>query len=290
MRVSVVIPCYRSERTIESSLRALADQTFRDFEAVVVDSSPDDSTERMVRTRFPEVRYERSRTRLSPHAARNRGATLADGELIVFTDPDCFARPDWLARLVAARERAGPIVGGGVEPAGAGWRVRGIHLCKFGPWAAHGAPGVRDTLPTANLLWSRTAWDEVGPFTLLGWSGDTELCWRARRAGYRLAFEPAAVVEHHHEPGMTRFWRERMVRGAAFAAMRARVDGWSRGRAALGLVMTPAVPLILLARGMRDAARGGRLAPAVSTLPVQLAGYLAWALGEARAHLARVRS
>ena len=280
VRVSVVMPSFRSERTIERTLRALDRQTFRDFETVVVDSSPGDATERIVRA-FPGVVLERSGRRLAVHEARNRGAAAARGELIVFTDPDCVPRPDWLERLVATHERAGGLVGGAIEPAGHGRRQRGIHRCKFGAWEIGGAAGARHMLPTANLLIDRAAWDEVGPFTLLGWSGDTELCWRAREAGHTLAFEPSAVVEHHHEPGLSGFWRERLERGAAFAALRARAEGWSRARAAAALVAMPAVPLILTARGLR----GGGL----DTLAVQLLGNTAWALGEGRAQLALLR-
>lgn len=280
VRVSVVMPSYRCERTIERSLDALGRQTFRDFETVVVDSSPDDATAEIVRA-FPEVRLERSSRRLAVHEARNRGATAARGELIAFTDPDCAARRDWLARLVAAHEREGSVVGGAIEPAGRGRRQRGIHRCKFGSWEAGGTPGERHMLPTANLLMDRTVWEEVGPFRLLGWSGDTELCWRAREAGHRLAFDPAAVVEHQHEPDLRAFWRERLDRGRAFAAMRARAEGWSRPRAVAALAATPVVPVLLVARSGRAAA---------GTLPILLVGHSAWALGEARAHLARVRA
>jgi glycosyltransferase involved in cell wall biosynthesis len=280
VRVSIVIPTYRSEGTIERCLGALGRQTFRDFETVVVDSSPDDATARIVRA-FPEAALERSSRRLAVHEARNRGAAAARGELFAFTDPDCTARPDWLEGLVGAYERERAIVGGAIEPALNGRRQRGIHRCKFGAWEARSAPGPRHMLPTANLLMDRQVWDEVGPFRLLGWSGDTELCWRAREAGHRLVFDPTAVVEHHQPPGIAAFCGERLVRGAAFARIRASTEGWSRARALAALAATPLVPLLLVVR-VRP------LTP--STLPVQLVGYSAWALGEARSHLAHVRA
>ena len=130
-------------------------------------------------------------------------------------------------------------------------------------------------------MMDRRVWEGVGPFRLLGWSGDTELCWRAREAGHRLAFDPTAVVEHHHDPGLRGFWQERLARGAAFAAMRARAEDWSRPRGLAALAATPLVPLLLVARSRP-------LAP--GTLPVELVGYSAWALGEARSHLACVRA
>ena len=284
MHVSVVIPCFRAERTIERALGALERQTFRDFETVVVDSGPHAPTGQLVGDRFPGVRYERSPLRLEPHAARNRGAELARGELIVFTDADCAARPDWLAQLVSANRQGHRIVGGAIEAAGHGRRALGIHRCKFGAWVPGGSPGTRTTLPTANLMLDRAAWQDIGPFERVAWSGDTELCWRARRAGYTLAFEPAAIVTHAQSQDLGGFFTERVERGRAFCEMRGRFEGWSRARAARAAALSPLVPALLLARGAREAARSGNLAPA--TLPLQLLGYTAWALGEARASLA----
>ena len=136
-------------------------------------------------------------------------------------------------------------------------------------------------LPTANVLMDRALWDEVGPFRVVGWSGDTELCWRARARGHRLVFDPAAVVEHSHEPSLAGFWRERLARGAAFAVVRSRAEGWSRARAAIALATAPLVPLALLTRRLRR--------DELTTLPLQLLGNVAWALGEARSCLALLR-
>ncbi|HSL82774.1 MAG TPA: glycosyltransferase family A protein, partial [Thermoanaerobaculia bacterium] len=111
LRVSVVIPAYLSHATIAGCLAALRLQDYRSFEVVVVDSSPDERTAREVRA-FPEVRLVRSPLRLLPHAARNAGVAESRGELLVFTDPDVYARPEWLRDLVAAYGAAGqPVVG-----------------------------------------------------------------------------------------------------------------------------------------------------------------------------------
>ena len=58
--VSVILPAYRSEATIERCLEALARQTYRDFEVRVVDSDPGEATEQAVRAGFPWVFYEHS--------------------------------------------------------------------------------------------------------------------------------------------------------------------------------------------------------------------------------------
>jgi GT2 family glycosyltransferase len=202
---------------------------------------------------------------------------MAGGDLLVFTDPDCVADPVWLDSLVAASDHGHPVVGGAIELEGGGWPERGIHLSKFALWMPEAPPGSRPDLATANALWTRAAWERFGPFPGETWCGDTEISWRARRAGIELHFEPAAVVRHAHTTGLRAFFRERRIRGEDFARMRARVERWSRLRAGVHLLGAPLVPFLLLARSSRSA--GG--IQALQTAPVQLLGFLGWSLGEA---------
>ena len=277
--VSVVIPAYHSEATIAHTLEALRRQTYRNFETIVVDSSSDEKTAQVVRERFPEVTLHRSQQRLLPHAARNAGVELAGGDLLVFTDPDCVAAPVWLELLASVSERGHTVVGGAIELEGGGWPERGIHLSKFALWVPDAPRGSRPDLATANVLWTRSAWERFGPFPGEIWCGDTEISWRARRAGVELYFEPAAVVRHAHTTGLRAFFRERRIRGEDFARMRARVERWSRLGAGVHLLAAPLVPFLLLGRSLRSA--GG--IRALETVPVQLLGFLGWSLGEAAA-------
>ena len=282
-RVSVIVPAYNSEGTIAATLDALAGQTFTDFETVVVDSSPGEATARLMADRFPGVVFHHSRDRLLPHAARNRGVELARGEVLVFTDPDCVARPEWLKRLVAAHDQGHQVVGGAIEIEQDGWATTGIHLSKFSAWIGGGHAGTRADLATANVLWSRPVLTQYGPFPAETWCGDTEVSWRARAAGIELRFEPDAVVSHTHDTGLRTAWRERNVRGEDFARMRIRVERWSRARAAAHLLSVPVVPALLLGRAFGYARRSGRLGEAVLSAPVQLLAYAGWSLGEGRA-------
>lgn len=283
-RVSVVIPAYRSAPTIGGTLAALRRQRFRDFETVVVDSSPDAATADAA-AGFAEVRLLRSAARLLPHAARNRGMREARGSIVAFTDPDCEPAPDWLQRLVAAHDRGHPLVGGAIVPRAASeldWRTRAIHRTKFASVSPAGPPGPRRDLASANLAFATELVDRVGPLTEQRFCGDTEWCWRAAAAGVTPWFEPAAVVEHVHERAIGAFLRERRVRGEDFATMRAERAGWPRrARVARGIA-SPAVAGVLLSRLCRDA-RGRR--PAPRELALAAAGCAAWSAGEARALL-----
>ena len=95
-RVSVILPAYRSEVTVAGCLAALRAQSFTDFEVVLVDSGPGGGSAAIAARDFPEVRCVVSATRMLPHAARNLDVTLGTGDLFAFSDPDTYARPDWL--------------------------------------------------------------------------------------------------------------------------------------------------------------------------------------------------
>jgi len=283
-RVSVAIPAYYSFETLEACLGALHDQTYMNFEIILVNSSPEERTGAIISSKFPKVRFEQSSSRLLPHAARNRAVNYARGELIVFTDPDCVPRRDWLEKLVAAHDAGHPVVGGAMGLATKDWFETGAHLCKFS-WALSGLPAEPHWIvPSANACYSRAVWEEVGPLDGDLFAGDALLSWRAAARGFQPWFEPTAVVEHRHPGNVRSFWRERFSRGLEFARVRSAFYQWSRLRAAMHFPLFPLFTGIVLARCGIDSFRSGWVRPYIVTLPVQLMGHLAWCLGEAVVH------
>lgn len=284
---SIVIPAYHSDGTIADCLEALRAQTHRDFETIVVNSSPGDGTRAAVTGGFPEVRYVESCERLLPHAARNRGATEARGDLLVFTDPDCVPDPDWLACLVDAAEAGNEVIVGSMGLVGRGRFARGVHLVKFW-WLLPGAPpGYRWIAPTANAAYTRAAWEEAGPFDGDLFASDGLASWLAARRGRKPRFEPGARVAHRHQGDAASLWSERFARGEEFAGVRMRFERWSRTRAAAHALLFPALPALVLARSARAAWRSGWARDWLATLPLQALGQVGWSTGELRAHARR---
>ena len=282
-RVSVILPAYHSDATLATCLEALRAQTFRDFEVIVVNSSAEEHTRRVVQ-RYPEVVFEQSPRRLLPHAARNAGVRLARGDLLVVTDPDCVPAPTWLERLVQA-QAAGAVVQGSMALQGGGWVAQGAHLCKW----YHLLPGLPpcslETVATGNALYARAVWAAVGPFEEEFFAGDALLSWRAADHGFNLAFEPDAVVAQVHQHGLASLARERFARGREYGRVRAGYQAWSRPRTGVYLLALPLLPLIMLARAARACRRAGWLGVYLRTLPVGVVGQVAWCLGEALGHV-----
>lgn len=281
-RVSVVIPAYKSQETLAVCLNTLKAQTFTDYEAILVDSSPNGGVRELVIHEFPWVRFEHSPLRLLPHAARNRGVELSHGRLLVFTDPDVIFPPTWLARLVATHEATGLAVIGSVTCDGSRWLDLGTHFCKFDIWLP-GGRGRRINLgPSVNMLIPRDWYDEVGGFRPDIMLGDAVFCWQLERAGRSLWFEPQAMLVHHYHAAWRELVRERFARGREFSEERRRWEAWSRRRTlfAAAISLLPLRLVNFVARAGANALRAGMFTKYLVTMPVIVVGTCAWLAGE----------
>jgi GT2 family glycosyltransferase len=253
----------------------------------VVDSSPDPACLEVARG-FPWARLDRSAERLLPQAARNRGAHRSRGSLLVFTDPDVYAAPDWLERLVIAHRETGHPVVGALACHGRRALDRAIHLCKFSKWLPGGVPRPVDMSPSANMLMPRDLFTAVGGFPEEAMQGDALLSWRLRERDATLWFEPAAIVEHHHLESPGSYLRERYRRGRELAALRLAWAGGSRSYALQRLLVTALGLRLVSNLGLvaRHAARAGQLRSFCLLAPFVAAGFAANLAGEARTYAA----
>jgi glycosyltransferase involved in cell wall biosynthesis len=281
--VSVILPAWNSHETIGACLQSLRTQSFRGFEVIVVDSSPGDETEKIVREQFPEVRFHHSPRRLLPHAARNLGVSLARGQILVFSDPDCRMSDQWLDLLVRAHQDGHAVVGGSVANLDGGWFADGVHLCKYAWWLPGGSSGGRPELPSANMSFSSPLFSRIGPFPE-EWCGDTLLSQNALAEGITPWFEPSARITHDHRATWPLFLHERFERGYDNGLVLPRVQRWTRLRTLAYVLGTPLILPWMTARALLYAAKSSQSVSALRCLPILVAGYAAWLLGEARAH------
>ncbi|MCR4418630.1 MAG: glycosyltransferase [Clostridia bacterium] len=100
--VSVIIPTYNRAHLVGRAIKSVLNQTYQDFEIIVVDDASRDNTEEVVRSfNDPRIRYLRHEHNLGGSAARNTGIRAARGEFIAFLDSDDEWLPEKLAYQLA---------------------------------------------------------------------------------------------------------------------------------------------------------------------------------------------
>ncbi len=220
-RVSVIVCTRDGAATLDACLAALGRLEYPDYEVLVVDDGSRQDIAALVAA-HPFARYHRQE-HAGLSAARNTGARLATGEVLAFTDDDCMAEPDWLARLAEGFEdEKWAAVGGPNIPPPPRNRTEAIVA------AAPGAPvhvllddEEAEHLPGCNLAVRRRALEGIGGFRAQyrAAGDDVDVCWRLRAAGGRLRYVPGAMVWHHRRYQTRAYLRQQAGYGYAEALL-----------------------------------------------------------------------
>lgn len=223
VHLSIIVPAYNAEKSLPALIKALAAQTYRDFEVIMVDDGSTDATARLIaESGYILVRTDGNR---GPAYARNRGATAARGNVLAFTDADCAPARDWAVRIATRMsdgncdaimgrlilEHSDPL-GNAISALGfpAGGSVGFEKIWKVD------ADGFTSSLSTCNCAVKKEVFFQAGGFDeSFPYPGgeDTLLARNLVRQGYRIKFCPATVVYHAARNDLRDFFKWQYKRG-----------------------------------------------------------------------------
>lgn len=101
-KISVLIPVYNSEIFIEQCLdRLLRQKYLGSYEILLLDDASSDATLSIVKNKFNDakIRIVPNKKRIGLTASINNGIKAAQGDIIAFTNPDCYVGPTWLDEI-----------------------------------------------------------------------------------------------------------------------------------------------------------------------------------------------
>ena len=209
--VSVLIVNWNRGSLLQACLQSLTQQSFKNFETIVVDNGSMDGSGQLVRDKFPEVCLIPLENNLGFSAANNIGIRQARGKYIALLNNDTEVDPDWLEELVQVLETRKEIgfcasmillhdrrdladtCGDFYNIAGAGGKIG--HLQKA---SSYNRPLEVFGACAGAAIYRRELLEELGGFDedFFLAHEDTDLSFRAQLRGYRCLYVPTAVVYH----------------------------------------------------------------------------------------------
>lgn len=104
-KVSIVVPCYNAAEFIAETLSSVFQQSYTDYEIIVVDDgSTDKSADIIKQITHPALQYQRQENS-GVSSARNKGLEKARGEYILFLDADDLLETDFLKTRIEVLEK-----------------------------------------------------------------------------------------------------------------------------------------------------------------------------------------
>lgn len=232
--VSVIIPVYNDAERLRHCLMALEQQTYprSQYEVLVIDNGSD--AEQTVKSLVAEFPQAIALEELTPgsYAARNKGISLARGDVIAFTDADCIPALDWLengVRVLLATPNCG-LVAGNIElffknPARLTLVERYEKIVAFQQQEhlqeyRYGS--------TANVFTFKRVIERVGAFDAsLKSNGDFEWGRRVAAAGYTQVYAENAVIRHPaRDSWAALFKRQVRLAGGIYDAQIQKCEPW----------------------------------------------------------------
>jgi glycosyltransferase involved in cell wall biosynthesis len=205
-KVSVVIPTYNQASFIDETIRSVLNQTFQDFEIIVIDDGSTDNTPEVI-SALP-VRYFRQENQ-GCSAARNHGIKLSSGEYIAFLDSDDVLMENALEKGVDVLDRH-PEVGfsyGQAYMMDENGRIHRVRKSSFldSSTIVDGTEQIRELLffnriPMSTLMVRRHCLDDVGGFNEeLKNFEDRHICIRLAKR-YSAAYIAEPLVKYRVHP------------------------------------------------------------------------------------------
>ena len=289
-RISIIIPSYNSYRTIGRTLESLFNQEGLEsgLEVIIVDSSDDGVTKDILtRQRSANFQVIHAEKKLGPADARNLGAHLTRGEILVFIDSDVYPAVDFVHKILNAF-REGYLIGGGAIDIPDSQRTKPIPLAQyflqFSEYTPSNINRVVKFIPSCNLWCDKNLFKNIGGFPEIRASEDVLFGLKASQYS-NVWFIPDIRVFHIFREDWSSFLKNQVLLGKYVCIYRRKQyssEWYYKG--IMPLLFLPAFIVIkfLMITGRILRSDFFYISRYIVSLPVFLIGLFAWGIGFAK--------
>lgn len=211
MKVSIIIPNYNGAKYIKECIDSVYNQTYKDYELIVVDNASSDNSNEIIEENYPEIKLIKNDTNTGFSIAVNQGIKESKGEYALLLNNDTLAEPTWLEALVNTIEKDKKIFSvcskmiqyynnDKIDDAG-------DEYCVLG-WAWKRGDGKSTTEYTKTeevfsscagaAIYRKATFDEIGYFdeNFFAYMEDVDISYRAKIYGYKNVYCADAKIHH----------------------------------------------------------------------------------------------
>lgn len=216
MKYSIIVPVYNRPDEVRDLLTSLANQTFSDFETIIVEDGSTIPCAQAVSEGIDkglDIKYF-CKDNEGRSIARNFGMEHASGQWLIFFDSDCVIPPEYFSVLDQRLSEYQPDCFGGPDAAHSSFTKiqKAINYTMTSFLTTGGIRGGKRSLEkftprTFNMGFSRKVYENVGGFREM-FSEDIDMSTRIKNAGYTIRLVADAPVWHKRRISWRKFWRQ----------------------------------------------------------------------------------
>lgn len=231
IKASVIIPNWNGQELLEDCLKSLQNQSYKNFEIIVVDNKSSDQSVLYVTQNFPEVRIIKLNKNYGFAKAINEGVKVSGAEYVIFLNNDTAVDKNWVKNLVECVASHNGIISVNSKLLnfynkkiidGVGILINEAGQAKSIGWQEedHGQYEKEQYIFGATggaSLFKRLDFIKVGGFdeNYFMYSEEVDFAFRAQFLGYKSIYCPKAIVYHKHKatakklPQRIEYWQFR---------------------------------------------------------------------------------
>ena len=217
--VSIIIRTYNEERRLAQCLESIFNQSVNfNFEIIIIDSGSSDNTLKIA-ARFKTKIITISKESFTYGRSLNLGFNEAGGEFLVSLSAHAIPQHNWLNHLIA----------GFADPFFAGVYSQQIATDSDCPLitrmlTAHHQKICRSSKPqlyfsNAGSMIKKSVWKKLPFIENLAASEDYDWAIRVSRAGYKIGYQPQAIINHWHKPQFKSIYQRNLREFASLLAI-----------------------------------------------------------------------